>query len=136
MLFTGTVQDNIHPDASTAAWALEVAAGEDIPGGLDRAVGERGNNLSGGQQQRIALARCMVYRPSIILMDEPLGALDAAGPAETPAAPSAEKPGATIAMPASGTSALGRSAPRREPLPAAATMPTACTGVVWECGAS
>src|SRR4051794_7365585 len=32
--------------------------------------------LSGGQQQRIALARCMIYRPSIILMDEPLGALD------------------------------------------------------------
>ncbi len=33
-------------------------------------------DLSGGQQQRIALARCFVYRPSIILMDEPLGALD------------------------------------------------------------
>jgi putative spermidine/putrescine transport system ATP-binding protein len=32
--------------------------------------------LSGGQQQRIALARCFVYKPSIILMDEPLGALD------------------------------------------------------------
>jgi len=32
--------------------------------------------LSGGQQQRIALARCVVYRPSIVLMDEPLGALD------------------------------------------------------------
>jgi putative spermidine/putrescine transport system ATP-binding protein len=48
---------------------LEVVRLPHVEGRLPRA-------LSGGQQQRIALARCMVYKPSIILMDEPLGALD------------------------------------------------------------
>jgi putative spermidine/putrescine transport system ATP-binding protein len=48
---------------------LELIQLADVGGRLPRA-------LSGGQQQRIALARCIVYRPSIILMDEPLGALD------------------------------------------------------------
>ena len=48
---------------------LEIVRLPDVAGRLPRA-------LSGGQQQRIALARCMVYKPSIILMDEPLGALD------------------------------------------------------------
>lgn len=48
---------------------LELVQLPDVEGRLPRA-------LSGGQQQRIALARCIVYQPSIILMDEPLGALD------------------------------------------------------------
>jgi ATP-binding cassette subfamily B multidrug efflux pump len=48
-----------------------------LPDGLDTMVGERGVQLSGGQKQRVALGRAFVYRPSFLVLDDPLSAVDA-----------------------------------------------------------
>jgi len=85
ILFSGTVRDNIRYGRPSASDEEVIAAAQaaqahdfimNLPDGYDTRIEERGVNLSGGQKQRIAIARAILLRPAVLILDDSTSSVD------------------------------------------------------------
>jgi ATP-binding cassette subfamily B protein len=85
VLFSDTIRNNIalgrkEVSDSVVEWAIDVAQLKDeiatFPEGIDTEIGVRGMSISGGQKQRLALARALIGKPKILILDDCTSALD------------------------------------------------------------
>ena len=115
VLFHGTIRDNLlwgNPNADDEAlWAaLRTAQAEEVvrgkPEGLDAIVEQGGRNFSGGQRQRLTIARALVRRPAILILDDSASALDFATDAALRRALRELQPTPTIFIVSQRTSSL------------------------------
>lgn len=115
VLFTGTLRENMQWRKSDATDEEIIAAlktaqawefAEKLPNGLDTRISQGGKNLSGGQKQRIAIARALVGKPDILILDDSTSALDYATDLKLRKALKADLAGTSVVMISQRTTSL------------------------------